>query len=387
MSGRPAGNLEKPVTFGSWMIALAFFVLFRLSAAQARSADFEQTDRMLALLRLASSGPVPAREVVSVLDAHGTELILEQQNISRRVRRDQYRSLLESLSREEPPPLEPVDGSERSRRGLEGLRNDVWPSLRWGMAHRDLLGARVDALRHSDVRARAVALARKYLPDAEAPEVRISIVMGGRAGAAALSGGEIYFDVLAFSYKAASGAANAYPSPQEQIEFFAHEIHHVGLSRALEKWRRALRPDPSEASAMDFLTSLVMEGSATYLINAHRDLAAMRKDPLYADFLVRGDRLLASCQDILRAILTGSLDAGGYDRVTAPLSGNGWHSAGAMMLAAIDADGGLDAVTAVLRDPRVLLATYDRAVRRRASGAWTFDPELAARVAKLGERD
>jgi hypothetical protein len=209
--------------------------------------------------------------------------------------------------------------------------------------------------------------------------------MGGRAGAASLSGGEIYFDVLASSYRAVSGAGGAYPTPEEQVEFFAHEIHHVGLSRTLERQRRALRLDPAENRGLDFLTSLVMEGSATYLINAHRDLAAMRKDPLYADFLARGDDLLATCQEILLDILKGSLDAEGYDRATAPLSGNGWHSAGAMMLAAIDADGGLDAVTAVLRNPRALLGTYDRAVSaRRGSGAWTFDPELAARVARLG---
>src|SRR5262245_54004062 len=161
--------------------------------------------------------------------------------------------------------------------------------------------------------------------------------MGGRAGAAALSGGEIYFDALASSYKAASGTAGAYPTPEEQVEFFAHEIHHVGLSRAVERQRRVLRLDAAETRGLDFLTSLVMEGSATYLINAHRDLAAMRRDPLYADFLSRGDGLLETSQGILLEILKSSLDAEGYDRAMAPLAGNGWHSAGAMMLAAIDA--------------------------------------------------
>ncbi len=369
------------------MIAQAFGVLFLSSATQAGSADFEQADRMLALLTAASGGTVPAESVASVLEAHGTELILEQQNISRRVSRDQYRAVFESLAREEPPPLEPVDASERSRRGVEGLRKDVWPALRWGTAHRDLLGARLEAFRKSDVRSRAVALAQKYLPDAEPPEVRLSIVMGGRAGAAALSGGEIYFDVLASSFKAASGASSAYPTPEEQVEFFAHEIHHVGLSRTLERQRRGLRLDPAEERAMDFLTSLVMEGSATYLINAHRDLAAMRKDPLYADLLARGDGLLATCQEILREILKASLDAEGYDRATTPLSGNGWHSAGAMMLAAIDASGGLESVTAVLRDPRALLAAYNRAARSRKPDAWAFDTELMARVTRLGEHE
>ncbi len=387
MSGRPAGNLRGPVTFGSWVIAQALGVLFLSSAAQAGSADFQQADRMLALLKAASRGAAPAESVASALQAHGTELILEQQNISRCVSRDQYRVVLESLSRDEPPPLEPVDASERSRRGVEGLRKDVWPSLRWGTAHPDLLGERLEALRKSDVRSRAVALARKYLPDSEAPPVRISVVMGGRAGAASLSGGEIYFDVLASSFKAASGSAANYPTPEEQVEFFAHEVHHFGLSRTLERQRGGLRLDRAESRAMDLLTSLVMEGSATYLINAHRDLAAMRRDPLYAEFLARGDGLLATCQEILREILKASLDGEGYDRATAPLSGNGWHSAGAMMLAAIDASGGLDAVFAVMRDPRRLLDDYNGAVRRGNASAWTFDADLAARVARLGERE
>ena len=370
------------------MIGLFFALLFAAGPPPDGSADLEQADRMLALLRAASAGSPSHEAVASVLEAHGTDLILEQQNISRRVSRDQYRTLLESLFRQEPPPLEPVDGSERSRRGVEGLRKDVWPSLRWGTAHSDALNDRLEALRRSDLRSRAIALARKYLPGGEAPEVRVSVVMGGRAGAASLANGEIYFDVLAFSYKAASGAGGAYPTSEEQVEFFAHEIHHVGLGRMLEEQRRTLHPDPAEARGLDFVTSLVMEGSATYLINAHHDLASMRTDPLYADFLQQGDGLLATCQGILREILKCSADAEGYDRATAPLAGNGWHSAGAMMLAAIDAHGGLEAVMAVLRDPRTLFVAYNKAVRARGrADAWTFDAALAARVAKLGQHE
>ena len=58
-----------------------------------------------------------------------------------------------------------------------------------------------------------------------------------------------------------------------------------------------------------------------------------------------------------------------------------------MMLAAIDASGGLDAVFAVMRDPRRLLDDYNGAVRRGNASAWTFDADLAARVARLGERE
>jgi len=370
-------------------MAACILLLLRLAAGPAPTQapeDLRQAELMLGFLRSAASGPAASGLVDSAMHARGTELILKQQNISRRVSPEQYRALLAALPGTTPPDLAPVDASERSRRGLEGLLKDVWPALRWGTAHTDVLEARIDQLRHTDVRAKAAALAQRFLPDGMEPDARVWIVMGGRAGAAAFESGDIYFDVLAMSYKAASGAAGAYPTTEEQVEFFAHEMHHLGLGDALEKARKRLVLSPEEAHALDALTSLVMEGSATYLINAHRDLGAMRRDPNYADFLSKNDALLEICQQIVEKLLNGSPDAEAYDRATAPLSGNGWHSAGAMMLAAIDANGGLDAVMAVMRDPRTLLAAYNRVARPRAgSEAWAFDSDLAARLAKLGE--
>src|SRR5262245_59625198 len=117
--------------------------------------DLEQAGLMLALLRSATSGPAPPSLVDSVMHARGTDLIVRQQNISRRVSPEQYRALLAALPGGEAPALVPVDASERSRRGLEGLRKDVWPALRWGTSHTDLLEARIDQLRHTHVRARA----------------------------------------------------------------------------------------------------------------------------------------------------------------------------------------------------------------------------------------
>jgi hypothetical protein len=350
--------------------------------------DSRQAELMLALLRSAAggAGPAPAGLVDQVLRAPGTDLILRQQNISRRVDPEQYRALLTALPSAEPPELAPADAGERSRRGLEGLRQDVWPALLWGTAHADLLEARIDRLRHADLRSRAAAIAREFLPDGTEPDARLSIVMGGRAGAAAFDGGDIYVDVLALSYKAASGTAGAYPTPEEQVEFFAHEMHHLGLGRTLEKARRGLVLSPEEAHALDALTALVMEGGATYLINAHRDIGAMRRDPAYADFLSKNDALLESCRRVLETVLRASPDAEAYDRATAPLSGNGWHSAGALLLSEIDAAGGLEAVFEVLRDPRRLLFAYDEAVRdRRKTAAWTFDANLAERLRRLGE--
>jgi Putative zinc dependent peptidase (DUF5700) len=360
------------------------------ASASPSAADTSQADRMLALLRTAGAGKVSAELTSSVLEAHGTDLVVQQQNVSRKVSKDQYRLLLEGLLAAEPPTIVPVDGSERSRRGVEGLVRDVRPSLLWGIAHVELLQARLDAARGADTRARALAAAAPYLPGGPPPEPRISIVMGGRAGAASLPGNEIYFDVLATSFKETAGAG-PYPGPEEQIAFFAHEIHHLGYGPLLEDERRQLALDPDESRIYDLLASLLAEGSATYLINARRDLAVLEKDPTYREPLSRADELLRIVASVLSDLLAHRLDAEGYEKAIAPLTGNGFHVAGAGMLAAVDRSGGLEAVLEVMRRPRTLLVAYDRAVRATkapgaADAAWTFPDDLARRVAELGDR-
>jgi hypothetical protein len=278
----------------------------------------------------------------------------------------------------------PVDDTERAKRGVDGLRRDVLPSLVWGMTHVDLLEARLDGLRRLDPTARAVAMAAPFLPGGPPPEPRISIVMGGRAGAASLPGNEIYFDVLATSFKESAGGS-PYPTADEQISFFAHEVHHLGYGPILEARRRELDLGPDEARAYELLTALLMEGSATYLINARRDIGALARDATYAEAMSRADGLLRTVSSVLAELLEHRLDAEGYEKAVAPLTGNGYHVAGATLLATIDRDGGLDAVLGVMRDPRGLLAAYDRAARNTSAG-FRFPDPLARRVARIGAR-
>jgi hypothetical protein len=306
-------------------------------------------------------------------------------NVVRRVSKDQYRILLEGLSLEEANAIPPVDDSERSRRGVEGLRRDVRPSLRWGMANVELLRARLDAIGKLDARRKALAAAEPFLAGGSLPDPRISIVMGGRAGAASLPGDEIYFDVLATSFRESAGGA-PYPSPDEQIAFFAHEVHHLGYGPVLEREKQTLVLDPDESLAFDLLASLLAEGSATYLINARRDLAVLARDPAYAEPLSHVDDLLATVASALSGLLSHRLDGEAYEKAIAPLTGNGFHVSGAQLLAAIDREGGLEAVLAVMRRPRILLVAYDRAARGLGPAAWTFPDSLADRVARLGSR-
>jgi hypothetical protein len=340
---------------------------------------------MLNLLRSSVVGGVDPRMVAAVLDAHGTYLIIGQQNISRTVTREQYRTVLLSVSRGELPDIAPADATERSRRGVEGLRKDVWPALRWGRANTNLLAQRIEEVKRLDLSRNSVALASRFLPEPVGLSPRLYVVMGGRAGAAALEGDEIYFDILATSYRAANGALQ-YPTPAQIGEYFAHEIHHIGLSQIIDRTRRRLRLSNAERRAFSFLTALVMEGGASYLINGHRSLEVMRRDPEFAENLNKSDELLKLSEQVLRSVLEDNLDGEAYEKATTPFLGSGWHSAGATMLAAIDQAGGLRAVMKVLRDPRRLLSAYNRAVvkLKSAPGLRVFNPRLAERVSSMG---
>ena len=350
-----------------------------------RRVDFIQAEMVLSLLRSSYDGKVNPQMIEPVLNAHGTTLIISQQNISRSVTREQYRTLLLALTREELPEIVPVDAREKSRRGVEGLRKDVWPSLRWGRNNTNLLAERIEEIKRIDLFRKSVALATRYLPETVDLSPRLYVVMGGRAGAAALEGDEIYFDVLATSYRAAKGALQ-YPSPSQIVEYFAHELHHIGLSQILNRRRRHLQMNNQEQLAFDFLTALVMEGSASYLINGQRSLEVMGRDPQFTENLKKGDELLKLSEQVLRSVLENNLDGEAYEKATTPFLGSGWHSAGALMLAAIDRADGLRSVKRILRDPRKLLVAYNQAISKLKTYPehHGFDTGLAKRVSSLG---
>jgi hypothetical protein len=352
----------------------------------APTADFTQAELMLRLLQ-SPYGQAPSELIESVLNAHGTSLVIRQQNISRSVTKDQYKLLLLSLDREQPPDVTPVDASERARRGVEGLRKDVWAALRWGRTNTPVLAERLGQIKRLKLYRSSTALAEGYLPEAVRLSPRLYVVMGGRAGAATLEGGDIYFDVLVTSHRAATGTLK-YPAPSQITEYFAHEVHHLGLSKILNRTRDGLRLSRQEERAFAFLTALVMEGGASYLVNGHRSLEVLRRDPQFTENLGKGGELLALSGRVLRSVLENNLDGDAYDKAVAPFLGSGWHSAGAIMFAAIDRAEGLKGVMRVLRDPRKLLVAYNKATAKLKSGSQRrqFDRDLAEKVSAMGER-
>ena len=347
--------------------------------AATGSVDFAQAERVLEALRGAARGALTPGLIDQVMASPGTDLIVRQQNVSRRVTAAQYRTILAALGADTAPAVEPADASERAARGVRGLRDDVWPALHWGPAHTDLLAERIAALRSLDAGEQARRMASEWLPDLMLPEVALHVVMGGRAGAAALDH-DIYFDVLITSFRADAGRM-AYPSPRETVEFFAHEAHHVGLGQITDRLRRTLVLGELERRAFDTVVMLVSEGSATFLINAHRDLARVRSDPQYKDHLADPERLLAAFEQVLAGGLAGRLAGEDYDKALTPYVASGFHSAGALLLDAIHRRDGREGVMAVLRDPRDLLGRYNAAA---PPDQHRFDPALATRLAGLG---
>jgi hypothetical protein len=349
------------------------------SFAQGRSAgarvDFAQADLMLDVLRSASRGPLSAKEIDAVLEARGTALIVAQQNISRAVSIDQYRLLLQALHRTDPPAIPPVDDGERARRGVDGLRNDVWPGLRWGVANVDTLRRRVEQLKSLDLARTADTTARSLLPEAVSIDANLHVVAGGRAGASVVQNNELYVDVLALSFAAERSSTNYSPDPA----FITHEMHHIGLADIIDRAWASVRGDAATARAFGVVRFLALEGSATYLINAHRNMSELGD-------MSPSSGLLQALESILASALDAGTDAEAFEKAMTPMVAGGFHFVGAVMFGTIERGGGLPAVMEVLRDPRRLLVAYNAAVARIGAGATrAIDPELARRVLALGQ--
>jgi hypothetical protein len=343
--------------------------------------DTAQAEAMLEFLERASKGPVDDDAVKAVLAEPGTGLVIGQMNLMRRVTEDQYATILRSIGSDEAPEIAPADDSERSQRGVVGLTQNVWPNLRWGLANTPLLAERIEETTTIDVYDTARDRAMAMLPEPVEVSVEVFVVMGGRAGAAALAGDRIYVDILMLSHLDAMGR-RPYDADKDLVDFFAHEMHHVGYRQILDAHRESLGLDPAGSLSYSLLSSVVSEGSATYLVSGHRDLeATLSGSGAMSSLSERGDELLGNCERVLLAIQSGEItDREQYDAATEFLLGAGAHVAGTLLLATINEHGGLEAIMRVLADPRKLLVEYNAAA---AEGDYVFDAALADEVAGI----
>jgi hypothetical protein len=263
---------------------------------------------------------------------------------------------------------------------------DVAPSLVWGRDNIALLESQLAELRRNQSIGNAIPLARKYLPtqnsgDPLALTPKLYVVMGERAGAAAIDD-QLYFDVLITAWRASRGAV-APATPDDVIEFFAHETHHLGYGQILDHKRASLKLTPAEAQVWDFLVATMMEGSATLLINGHEHLADLEKQPDVRRHIEKVAELLPSMESVLRSALKGPMTEEAYAEATSPFLDMGYHATGAKLLSVICDKRGLTGVLDVMSDPRQLLTAYNDSTS--TSLEFRFDPQLASRISHLGE--
>jgi hypothetical protein len=362
-------------------ILLALGLIAGPPAAQSEP-DFTQAQAMLELLRSCHDNKATAGAIDSVLALSGTGLVVQQQNISRRVTMQQYREVLQAACAGKVGEVKPAEAGARAEKGVRGLTEDVGPSLVWGRDHVALLESQLAELRRNRAIGDAIPLARKYLPEPIPLAPKLYVVMGGRAGAAAIDD-QLYFDVLISAWRNSRGTAAAV-TPAGVVEFFAHETHHLGYGQILDRKRDSLRLTPAEAQAWGFLAATMMEGSATLLINGHERLDDLEKQTDVRPYLAKVPEMLPAMQDILRDALKGPMAEENYAEASSAFFDMGYHATGAVLLAAIEKKRGLGEVMDVMADPRRLLAAYNECAGE-STVDFKFDPALAERVAHIGE--
>ncbi|HEY6338998.1 MAG TPA: DUF5700 domain-containing putative Zn-dependent protease [Candidatus Sulfotelmatobacter sp.] len=362
-----------------WLLVLAAAIPAQYAWAQ-QTPDFTQADAMLSFLRSCAAQKASTAELDRLIDLPGTTLVVAQQNISRRVTTDQYRAVLQAACAGQIASVKPAEPGTRAEKGVEGLTQDIAPSLLWGRKNLPLLESRLKELRRNRSIADALPLARKNLPRQIPLEAKFYVVMGGRAGAAAIEN-QLYFDVLSSSWRA-SLEKSPPTSPAEVVEFFAHEAHHLGYGQILDAKRRSLRLTPAENQAWNFLTAILMEGSATFLINGHEKMADVEKMPEFPAYLAKVPQLLPAMQGILQRALAGPMSDEASDQASSAFLGMGYHATGAELLNVIHEKRGLEGVMEVMADPRQLLTAYNAC---GSPSDFRFDLQLANRIAGLGK--
>jgi hypothetical protein len=195
--------------------------------------DFSQAEAMIAFLRSCAAENTSPLAIDHIIGLPGTDLIVKQQNISRSVAMRQYRDVLEAACGGKLAAVKPAGPGTRAERGVEGLTQDVAPSLLWGRQNIPLLESRLEELRRNRSLGEALPLALKYLPRQVPLAPKFYVVMGGGAGAAAIDD-QLYFDVLSSAWRGAV-AKSPPASPAAVVEFFAHEAHHLGYGQVLER--------------------------------------------------------------------------------------------------------------------------------------------------------
>jgi hypothetical protein len=107
------------------------FILALGVASVQIPVDTTQAQTMVKLLQACHTGKVPDQGIEQAMLLPGTQLIVAQQNISRRITSAQYRAVLVDACKGKVAQIEPFDSGARAKKGVQGLIEDVAPSLLW----------------------------------------------------------------------------------------------------------------------------------------------------------------------------------------------------------------------------------------------------------------
>jgi hypothetical protein len=361
--------------------------VYQQSEKQGHGVDLVQAELMLDFLESVRRRDKSTAKLDALLAAEGTKLIVAQFNLARKLSMDQYEQLLRGLAEGRYPEIKPADSSERAKRGVAGLRR-AWANLQWGVENLPILRERIKFIRGLDLYDASYTLAQQHLPAPEEMQPRLFIVMGGRVGAAALDGDRIYYDLLTMDAVAAHRNRPA-PTESDIIDFFAHEMHHVGYRKVLARIRNSLHMTQKQDYVFRFLSGFLSEGSATYLLDGHRDLAQLHERGGFPEVLDNPEKYLNLCEDVLSAIKEGRVTTDEeFDIATAPFLGNTYHATGSYLLSVIDRSLGTEGVMAVVADPRRLLLDYNRAAAlsdKKERPPYVFDGRLAETISTIGQ--
>jgi hypothetical protein len=255
----------------------------------------------------------------------------------------------------------------------------------WSEALRDpeQLRADLEALQSADIRDAALEKARRYLPAEADVNNHFHVVLFGASNAFSV-GNENGFDLLQLETHA-DGTIDV----ERVIDLFAHEMHHSGLSSAMERHLG----DTADDERIMLPGVLVAEGLATYYVTPPfpnlekwRDSDDPAERQLASDWnshLASMPELYARAAADIELGLSGELAT--KDLVTRWLGGRQGpaYGLGVDMVRTIDTELGTEAAVDLARDPRHLLSTYNEAAARaREAGrdAYLFDAGLAERL-------
>jgi hypothetical protein len=255
----------------------------------------------------------------------------------------------------------------------------------WSAAVADVDGLRnnLESLRSTDVRQVALTKARRFLPDEADVSNRFHVVLFGASGAFSV-GEENGFDLLQLKQLPDGGI-----DVEWVIDLFAHEMHHSGLSSAMEQHMG----EASDDSHILLPGVLVAEGMATYFTTPpFPQLEAWRAsdDPTERGLAADWDRHLANMPSIY-AQAEADIEVGLNGELTIDDLMARWlgglqgpaYGLGVDMMRMIDTELGTETAVNLARDSRRLLTTYNRAaVAAREAGreAYLFDAALAKRL-------